>query len=169
VSKPVPSAVGLADFDAIYDRELDYVFRTLGRLGVTPADVPDAVHDVFVVLYKQWNEVDRERSVRPFLFGIARRVAAGRRRKRREILDPEAEPAANAGEAELIARRDLLWRALAEVPDDRREVIILHDLEGHTGASIAEMLGIPVNTVHSKLRLGRAQLLEALQRLGGTP
>jgi RNA polymerase sigma-70 factor (ECF subfamily) len=154
----------LEAFDAIYEREFDYVWRSLGRLGVPHADLGDATHDVFVVLYRRWNVVDRERALRPWLFGVARRVAAGMRAKRRELpvdVDVRAPDGAD------VAKRDLVWRALDQLDEDRRTVVILHDLEGHTGARIAEMLGISVNTVHSRLRLARAELVEIVRKLGG--
>ncbi|HEY5949271.1 MAG TPA: sigma-70 family RNA polymerase sigma factor, partial [Kofleriaceae bacterium] len=69
-------------FYAIYERELSYVWKTLGRLGVDPSDLADAVHDVFVIVHRRWADIDFERPIRPWLFGIARRVAAGLRRKR---------------------------------------------------------------------------------------
>jgi RNA polymerase sigma-70 factor (ECF subfamily) len=156
----------LDSFDAIYAREFEYVWRTLGRLGVPSADIPDAVHDVFVVVYRKWDEIDLERPVRPLLFGIARRIAAIARRKHRPESAPDLDPEVAAPAHE---QRDLLWRALAELDDDRRAVFVLHDLEGHTGAEIAAMFGIPVNTVHSRLRLARADLVAALERLRGMP
>ena len=165
VSRPGrPPGSGLEDFDEVYDRDFDYVWRSLGRHGVPEADLPDAVHEVFLVLYRRWNELDREQSLRPWLFGVARRVAAGLRAKRRE--EPsEHEPAAVEDPA--IAKRNLLWKAMGMLDDDRRTVVILHDLEGHTGAEIAAMLDIPVNTVHSRLRLARADLLAAVTKLRG--
>jgi RNA polymerase sigma-70 factor (ECF subfamily) len=149
-------------FDTIYEREFDYVWNTLGRLGTAPADLPDRVHDVFVVVHKRWSEIDPTRPIRPWLFGIARRIAAGARRKRRETAY-EREAAAPADDS--LTARDLLWRALAKLDDERREVIVLKELDGFTGAEIADILGIPVNTVHSRLRLGRADLVAALAAL----
>lgn len=163
-----PPGTGLdASFDATYEEQLAYVWKTLGRLGVAPADLADATHDVFIVVYRRWSEVDPARPIRPWLFGIARRVAAARRRRVRE--PPVSAPEPTTSESDRIANRDLLWKALAELEDDRRDVLVLHDLEGHTGADIARMLGIPVNTVHSRLRLARADLLAAVRRLRGTP
>jgi RNA polymerase sigma-70 factor, ECF subfamily len=163
----VASRVDESSFDAVYAAELDYVWRTLGRLGVPPADIADAAHDVFVVVYRKWDEIDRERPVRPFLFGVARRVAATARRKPRPESDNDVERVVDAPPH---AERDLLWRALAALDDDRRAVIILHDLEGYTGAEIATILDIPANTVHSRLRLARADLVAAHERLqGGRP
>jgi RNA polymerase sigma-70 factor (ECF subfamily) len=154
------------DFDAIYQRELDYVWRTLGRLGVPPADIADAAHDVFVVVYRRWSELDPGRPVRGWLFGIARKVAAGRRRKHREVLEADADLATTDDPHRLD--RDLLWRALSMLADDRIEVLVLHDLEGYTGAEIAASLDLSPNTVHSRLRLARADLLAAVERLRGT-
>jgi RNA polymerase sigma-70 factor (ECF subfamily) len=161
-----PPGAGRELFDAIYEAEFDYVWRTLGRLGIPEAEIPDAVHEVFVVLCRRWHELDRERPMRPWLFGVARRVAADLRAKRRELpldIEPHASPPSDP----LVAQRNLVWNALAMLDDDRRTVIILHDLEGHTGAEIAAMLEIPVNTVHSRLRLARAELVAVVRKLQG--
>lgn len=161
-----PAGSGLEAFDEIYERELDYVCRTLGRFGVRSADIQDAAHEVFLVLYRRWNEVDPKRPVHKWLFGVARRVAADYRAKRREN-PTEIEIATS--EDPLAAKRELLRRAMDALDDDRRAVIILHDLEGHTGAEIAALLDIPANTVHSRLRLARADLVVAVRKLGGVP
>jgi RNA polymerase sigma-70 factor (ECF subfamily) len=156
--RPVPPA-----FDDVYARELDYVWRTLGRLGVPAGDLADATHDVFFVVFQRWADFDPARPVRPWLFGIARRVAAAARRR-----TPVAEPVdVAAGMPEPDDERDLLWIALGALDEDRRVVVILHDLEGHTSAAIAELLELPVNTVYSRLRLARADLVAAVRRLQG--
>jgi RNA polymerase sigma-70 factor (ECF subfamily) len=160
-SEPAPRET----FDVVYDREFEYVWNTLGRLGMPASDLADGVHDVFVVVHRRWSELDPSRPVRPWLFGIARRTAAGFRRKRRETLR-EIE-ATSASDDERLVARDLLWRALAKLDDDRREVVVMKDLDGFTGAEIAEILDIPVNTVHSRLRLARADLVAALAALEG--
>ncbi|MDB4953515.1 MAG: polymerase sigma factor RpoE [Myxococcales bacterium] len=167
VSEPVrPPGSGLEQFDAIYEREFDYVWRNVRRLGVATGDIPDAVHEVFFVLYRRWNDVDKARSVRPWLFGVARRVAAGIRRKQRET-PTEVDPP-NA-EDPLVAQRLLLWKAMDALDEDRRIILILHDLEGHSGVEISQILDIPANTVHSRLRLGRADLLASVRKLRGAP
>jgi RNA polymerase sigma-70 factor (ECF subfamily) len=153
-------------FDTIYERELTYVWKTLGRLGVAPSDLADGVHDVFVVVYRKWDEIDHERPIRPWLFGIARRLVATTRRKRREILSDDLDRAAPVDDR--AAQRDLLWLALATLDEDRRDVVILHDLDGFTGLEIAEILEIPANTVHSRLRLARVDLAAAVARLRGS-
>jgi RNA polymerase sigma factor (sigma-70 family) len=150
-------------FHQLYAREFDYVWRTLGRLGVPPGDIADGVHDVFVVLYRRWAEQDWSRPIRPWLFGIARRVAAAARRKQRTVdrdIDPAVAPPPHAD-------RDLLWQALSELSDERLEVLVLHDFEGYTGAEIARLLDIPTNTVHSRLRVAREEAVATIERLRG--
>ncbi|NVB76826.1 MAG: sigma-70 family RNA polymerase sigma factor [Kofleriaceae bacterium] len=159
-----PPGSGLEIFHAVYEREFDYVWRNLGRMGVPHGEIADAVHEVFIVLHRRWNDLDHGRSLRPWLFGVARRVASDLRAKRREQPTDVEPPAV---EDPRIAERDLLWRALAMLDEDRRTVIILHDLEGHTGAEIAAQLDMSVNTVHSRLRLARADLLAAVRKLRG--
>lgn len=151
-------------FDETYNREFEYVWRTLGRFGVSEHELPDATHDVFLVLHRRWTGLDRQRSMRPWLFGVARRVAADARARRRE-LPSDAEIAAPTDP--LVAQRSLLWRSLAVLDEAKRAIVILHDLEGYTGAEIAAQLDIPVNTVHSRLRLARADLLAEVQRRRG--
>lgn len=159
-----PPGSGLEDFDAIYEQELDYVWRTLGRLGVPAADLDDAAHDVFLVLHRRWGEIDRGRSIRPWLFGVARKIASDLRAKRRET-PLDIDVAVEQGPS--IAERDLLWRSLAALDEDKRTVVILHDLEGHTGTEIAGILEIPANTVHSRLRHARSELLGIVHKLRG--
>jgi RNA polymerase sigma-70 factor (ECF subfamily) len=167
VSEPErPSGTELATFDDVYARELDYVWRTLGRLGVPSADLADATHDVFFVVFQRWADFDATRPVRPWLFGIARRVAAAVRR-REPVAESVEVPVGGGRRDARDDERDLLWIALAGLDEDRRVVVILHDLEGHTSAAIAEMLAVPVNTVSSRLRLARADLVAAVRRLQG--
>ena len=166
VSEPGrPPDAGLDAFNAVYEREFDYVWRTAARFGVPPGDLADAAHEVFLVLYRKWHDLERKDELRPWLFGVARRVAAGFRAKRREeLVTVDAAVPVDP----LAAKRELLYRAMDSLDEDRRAVIILHDLEGRTGAEIAALLDIPANTVHSRLRLARADLLEAVRKLGGT-
>jgi RNA polymerase sigma-70 factor (ECF subfamily) len=154
---------GEGPFDTIYDREFEFVWRSLGRLGVPEHELPDAIHEVFLVLHRRWNEIDQNRSLRPWLYGVARRVAPALRNRTREVPTEDVDLATPIDP--LVAQRRLLWNALSTLDHDRRDVVILHDLEGYTGAEIAEQLDIPINTVHSRLRLARVDLIAAVERL----
>src|SRR6478735_165833 len=85
-----PTPVGADDCFQVYERELDYLLASLRRLGVPQRDVEDVVHEVFLVMHRRWEDYDRLRPVRPWLFGIAFRVAAAQRRKDQRELPSEA-------------------------------------------------------------------------------
>jgi len=69
-----------AEFRALFDGELSYVLNTLRRLGVREADLPDQTQEVFVVVHALMDDYDRDRPLRPWLFGIAYRTASRYRR-----------------------------------------------------------------------------------------
>lgn len=156
----------------VYQRELDYLLGSLRRLGVMPRDIEDVAHEVFLVMHRRWQDYDQKRPLRPWLFGIAFRVAASQRRKgAREVLgdQPEAEDfsarpdeAAAAGET-----RHLLLKALAQVPLERRAVLLMHDVDETSMHDITAELAIPLFTGYSRLRKARKELDLALTRLLG--
>ena len=117
-----------------YQRELGYLMRSLQRLGVAPGDVEDLAHEVFLVLRRTWPEYDPTRPFKPYLFGIAFRVAASHRRRRwREVpyavvegqdLAPYPDQVFESSQA-----RALVLAALQRIPIARRVVLVMHDLD----------------------------------------
>ena len=168
------SLVRAVDFQAVFRAELGFVCNLLLRLGVRQADVEDAAHDVFVAFHRRLDAFDPSRPVRAWLAGIAVRVASDHRRRahhRREVHKEQhdvADPAPRADDAiEQEELRAQVIAALEHVRDERRPVLVLHDVEGMSAPEIATILGIPLNTVYSRLRLARADLRDALSRAKG--
>ena len=158
------------DFAAAYDAEFEGVWLYLRRLGVPAADVEDAVHDVFVVAHRRYATYDSSRPLRPWLLGIAFRIAAQWRRQRRHEVDldePAREvPDGSQGPEASYASREAssqLHAALAQVDLDQRAVVVMHDLHGIAVPQIADELNVPLNTVYSRLRLGRAKVAAVLR------
>jgi RNA polymerase sigma-70 factor (ECF subfamily) len=163
---PTPENACLAAFD----RELDYIFATLQRLGVGPGEVEDLVQEVFMVLYRNWSDIDTERPLRPYLFGVAYRiVCAHRRRRAREIPYPDVDAADGAASPERAVQSKesaaLLLSALESVPLLRRAVVIMHELDGVPVVDIARTLSISRFGAHARLRKGRRELEGAVWRL----
>ena len=72
-------------------------------------------------------------------------------------------------QADAITRREELWRlddALSRIELGRRAVLVLHEIEEMTAPEIAQVLGIPMNTVYSRLRVAREELEDALGNRG---
>jgi RNA polymerase sigma-70 factor (ECF subfamily) len=161
-------------FRAMYDAHVDFVWRNLRRLGVSDADAEDRTQEVFVVAHRRFADfVDRGHGPRAWLFQIVLRVASdARRHHRRHPEVPDGGVALDhisiePPQAEAMTRREDLSRldaALASIDIARRAVIVLHEIEEMTAREIAQVLGVPLNTVYSRLRVGRVELEEALTR-----
>lgn len=160
-----------------YQRELDYLMRTLRRLGVNPEDVEDLAHEVFLVLRRTWHEYDPTRALKPYLFGIAFRVAAAHRRKRwREVpfatIDAQDRSPAPDRTVEANQARAIVLDALNRIPLKRRAVLVMHDLDEIPVQDVAVTLSIPLFTAYSRLRKARRELEAAvthIQRRSVTP
>jgi RNA polymerase sigma-70 factor, ECF subfamily len=155
---------------AAFDRELDYLFETLRRLGAGPREIEDLAQEVFVVLHRNWPTIDTTRPLRPYLFGIAFRiVCAHRRRRAREIpnstLDVEDGAASPEGSLQSKESVALLHAALDRLPLPRRAVVVMHDLDGLSVAEIAERLSISRFGTYARLRKARKELAAAVRRL----
>jgi RNA polymerase sigma-70 factor, ECF subfamily len=156
----VPSAPTLRD---VYDEHFQFVWRSLRRLGIAEQDVKDVVQDVFMIVHRKLPEFRGESKLTTWLFGICMRVARDRRRLahvRREVPsgDDLGERLSEDVVTDELERREaagLLERILDEMPLEQRAVFTLFELEERRCEDIAELLGIPVGTVYSRLRLAR--------------
>jgi RNA polymerase sigma-70 factor, ECF subfamily len=153
---------------AAFQKEFDYLCRTVRRLGVRPADVEDLVHEIFLVLHRRWDDYDPSRALRPWLFGIAFRAAsAHRKRSAREVpygwLDvADVAPSPDEAIADEQARAVVL-AALEHVPLPRRAVLVMHDLDDSSMHDIASSLSIPLFTAYSRLRKARKEFAAAVR------
>jgi RNA polymerase sigma-70 factor, ECF subfamily len=161
-----------ARFRAVFEREFDYVWGSLRRLGVHPRDVEDVAQDVFVHVHRRIDDYDASRPIRPWLFAFVVRSASDWRRLARhrvELLGVEGDAASSTPSADALVARmqdaDLVLRALQGVDPDRRAVFILHELDECPMKEIAEALGIPLFTGYSRLRVAREEFTAAVRRL----
>lgn len=153
-----------------FQRELDYVFRTLRRLGAAAPEIEDLAQEVFLALRGCWAHYDAERPLRPYLFGIAYRITCAHHRKRnREVAFGIVEVGDTApGPDDALASkqaRALVLTALERIPLARRAVLVMHDIDEVPVAEVAAVLSIPRFTVYSRLRKARRELEAALRRL----
>jgi RNA polymerase sigma-70 factor (ECF subfamily) len=153
-----------------FDRELDYLFETLRRLGAGPREAEDLAQEVFVVLHRNWPTLDLTRPLRPYLFGVAFRiVCAHRRRRAREIPHPvlDAPDTAASPEGLLQSKQsvEVLMAALERVPLPRRVVIVMHDLDGVPIADVARRMSLSRFGAYARLRKARKELASAVRRL----
>ncbi len=164
---PVPS------FDDVYENTFDFAWRSARRLGVASSAVDDVVQDAFVVVHRRLPEFEGRSSIKTWVFGILLRVVADHRRTLRrkgglaELPHEDVLASSGVGPVESLELREatrLLHALLDELDDEKRSVFVLAELEELPAPEIAEMLGIPTNTVYSRLRSAREAFERALGR-----
>lgn len=167
----------LPSFNALVTRHERPVYNLCLRMLRDVAAAEDAAQDTFI---KAWSSLDTFRGglVRPWLLKIATNrcydLLRAQGRRPASSLDAEPyesqphwtsqvgseDPEGFATRVELAAH---LERALASLPDDQRLVIVLSDIQGHGYDEIAEIAGVPVGTVKSRISRARSRLRDALR------
>ncbi|WP_169927972.1 RNA polymerase sigma factor [Labilithrix luteola] len=151
-------------FDEVYERYLPFVWRVLRTLELPTWAIDDAVQEVFVVVHRRLSEFEGRSDIRTWLFRVATWVAANERRRVKanaphELID-EAIPDNADGPFEVVVRSETirtLERVLDRMDSEKRMVLVLMDIEEMKATELAEIFGINVNTVYSRLRLAREQ------------
>ena len=157
------------DFDGIYSEQFAFVWRSLRALGVRPELLDDATQDVFLVVHRRVADFEGRSSLRTWLFAIIEHVAFNYRRAQRrkaaplEPIDPAhvsdaPDPHEQATDSE-AAR--FLERFLDTLDHGKRAVFALALIEELPAPEVAQVLGIPVNTVYSRVRTVRQAFRDA--------
>lgn len=138
---------------------------------VSPAEIDDVMQDVFVRMHRGLTQLRDEERFTSWLFQIARSSIAEhmRARARHPIADGEVgrEPANPTEEDDRESARQLagcVSMFVAQLASPYREAITLVELEGKTTKEAAEMVGISVSGMKSRVQRGRAQLRELFDR-----
>ncbi len=159
------------DFNAFFGEYAERVYRWSLFLGLDAANAEEITQDVFVTVLKKKDPPCREPMLSAYLFQITRRHVANFRRSSwvRRVLcvreayadifeddDCDSELRYDAVQGSEFEMRGVL----AALPLKWVEVLLLHDLEGHSRSEIAQILKIAEGTVASRLRYARAAFIE---------
>ena len=156
---------------------IDDVYRFALSLTRDEADADDVVQDTFLRAYRSWHTYLPGSDCRRWLFTICRNVFLRSRERSRptvELESSEVDAIAigsnySAGIHEQLddisARLDLapaIHKALAKIPEPFRSTLVIVDVEDQSYESAAEVLGVPIGTVRSRLFRGRRLMQEHL-------
>jgi RNA polymerase sigma-70 factor (ECF subfamily) len=187
---PESSAATRAKLDlaGVYAAQKGFVWLTLQRMGIRRPDLEDVFQDVFVIVHKRLHTYSPEAKLTAWLYGICLRSVARHRRRafrRRERVDGVdanvAQPGVESWHAQTDSpderlrqqERQATLNALLDTLDpDHRVVVVMFEIEDQSCADIAEVTGVPVGTVHSRLHTARRKLAQAAERRrlqGGAP
>lgn len=172
---PAAAAGDLDAFEALVRR---YQARVIGLARShtgNAADAEDLAQDVFVRVYRSLRQFRGDSLFRTWLYRVALNVVrthhARRGRQQGVWGDSGAEDRAfdaTAGEPSVestLVRREAIDRALADLPADLREAVVLRDVHGLGYREIADVTGAPMGTVESRIFRARQRLRTALAPL----
>jgi RNA polymerase sigma-70 factor, ECF subfamily len=161
-----------------YMRPAYYV--ALGYVG-RPEDALDLSQDAFVNAFRHIKRFDSSKRFFPWFYSILKNLCMNHlnriRRRREESIDEMAEegqpaiPIESVSPEQSVVRKDLeekIGQALLRLKPKDREIIILQHFQDYSYQQIADLLGIPIGTVMSRLYGARAALRRELQRMGVT-
>jgi RNA polymerase sigma-70 factor (ECF subfamily) len=161
-------------FEALYDRYGTLVYSTALRVVADVQLAEDIAQDVFLRIWRRPDHYvpQRGRFV-TWLLSVARNGAVdqirtrGRRRRHETGSEESAQELPDEGRdpalmAQLSDERQKVRRALASLPLEQRRVIEMAYYGGYTQQEISEMLGQPLGTVKTRIRLGMQKLRAAL-------
>ena len=171
--------------DAAYRSERKRLFDFIRRRVRTEADAEDILADVFYQMIASYSVTEPIEKMTSWLLTVARNKIIDWYRKRKpESLRQRADESAlpqnlplnledilfDPGQnPDVLYARSLVWTELADaledLPDEQRDVFVMHELEGKSFKEIAELTGEPVNTLLSRKRYAVLYLREALQEL----
>jgi len=168
-----------SQFEILVGNYQQRIYATLlGMLG-SPQDAEDVTQETFITAFRKLDQFGRRSSFYTWLYRIAFNAAIDlQRRKKRaknqyvasnnvditQAADLHAESAASV----VIAKETVtqVQLALSRLDEERRNIIVLRDLQGVDYAEIALMLDIPIGTVRSRLHRARIELREIMNAMG---
>lgn len=167
-------------FRELVHRYTDPIYSLAYRMTGSPEEAEEAVQEVFAQAFRKLGSFNPEKRFFTWLYTIALNYLRSRRRsrKRREerkelsfddglehVIGSSASPSPEQRAMRKEAGR-LIDRALSLMKEEYRTVFVLRHMEGLEVKEVAEMLGMPENTVKTKDRRARLQMKELLLRLG---
>jgi RNA polymerase sigma-70 factor (ECF subfamily) len=161
-------------FRSLYQKHRNDVARLVFRMVGPRGDHEDLVQEVFFQVYKSLKDFRGQSKFSTWLHRVTVNVVLMARRAQKsrpvfsataegwqdDVRDPQALPDADAERGQRVRAFSAVLNRLGE---KKRDVFILHELEGHSPSEIAEMVGCPVLTVRTRLFYARREI-EAMLR-----
>ncbi len=175
-----------SDFEDEMIPHLDAIYNYALRLTTDPNDAEDLVQDTIVKAYRFFSSYEKGTNAKAWLFRILKNSYINNYRKKSkqphqvdydevsQFYESIRSEQTETSDLEDLMYREMLdddvTRALTDLPEDFRTVVMLCDVEGFTYEEIANMLDVPIGTIRSRLHRGRnllrAQLLDYAEKRG---
>jgi RNA polymerase sigma-70 factor (ECF subfamily) len=155
---------------SLYERYAPLVHRFASALGVPTDEREDAAQDIFIAVYRSLKHFRGEAQLSTWIYRIAARhaIRLGRRRRTRETMRLtmlKEKPTVLVDPSERSTQIATLDRMLAKLPQKKRTVLVLFEIEGLSAKEISDVVGCPENTVWSRLHHARSEMVKAARRM----
>src|SRR5438132_11655940 len=159
----------------VYDRYRLILFSLIFRILHDREEAEDVLQETFLQVWRRAGDFDEARG-RAFTWlvtvarsrALDRLRALGSRARLAEAAPVPQQVGDAAEEAFQSEQAEVVRRALAQIPADQRQALLLAYFEGLTQMEIAARLGAPLGTVKTRMRAGMIRLRKILQELGST-
>ena len=160
-------------FSLLVRRHEGRIFGLAMRMMGERADALDATQDTFVAAFRRAADFRGDSSFATWLYRIGINSCKDLLRKKQRTPTPvdeiREEPANPSSVEDFVTARVDLANALAQLPEEYREAVCMHDLGGIRYEEIASLTGVNIGTVKSRISRGRRRLAELLEHPGGPP
>lgn len=155
-------------FSTLVRRHEDRVFAIAVRIMGDRAEALDATQDTFVSVFRQAGSFRAEAAFTTWLYRVTVNACRDLLRKRRRFPEPAEELPERSdprtAHEDVVGLRMDLARALARLPEEYREAVLLHDVGAIPYEEIAGLTGVALGTVKSRISRGRRRLAELLEQ-----
>ncbi|MFD9885582.1 RNA polymerase sigma factor [Streptomyces alboflavus] len=150
---------------ALVEGSHPHVQRFAYALCATPQDAEDAAQEALIVLYRKIGMLRASGALASWMFRIVRNECLRRARLTLRSHGPVPDTAVPSFEDDVLRRLEAsrVAAAIAALPADQRRVLILRDVQGHSGRMVAGALGLSTAAMKSRLHRARATVRQALQ------
>jgi RNA polymerase sigma-70 factor (ECF subfamily) len=164
-----------AAFGELVRKYQNRLYQSVYHAQSAHADAEDIVQDAFVQAFVKLASFQRQSGFYTWLYRIAFNIAVSHRRRRKAMVSLEqqretthCEPCSTAAdphqELHVAEEVRMLRAALLELDDERRQIIVLREIDELSYEQIAAITDLPIGTVRSRLHRARQQLVEIMKR-----
>ncbi len=177
--RPAKATVDRAAYEQLVTKYSRHVYSVAYRLTGNDADAKDLAQEAYVRVWRAWARIDPEARLEGWLYQIVKNLYIDLLRRRKgpkvysldepmatsegEVARDRPDPTADVERTVLDASLDRrIQQSLLALSADLRMVVVLADIEGYGYEEIAEMIGVPIGTIKSRLHRARHALRERL-------